>query len=154
LETSAFEIISFEGALPLRFGMSPDEVIQVVGPPRSSGPGWKKMLNYNYYSPDLNLNVGFGGEGQTADHFGFGRGSTVFFEGLDLFGDPAAWRAVVERSRDCHEWVGFIICCDLGIQFSGFHDQDESQLAVVAFPRGTQEKHRTKFRPYQLHRDT
>lgn len=148
-----FEIISFEGALPLRFGMSPDEVTKIVGPPRSSGPGWKDILTYHYYSPGLDLNVGFGGDGQTADHFGFGRGSTVYFRGLNLFGDPVAWREVVDRSCDCHELVGFLVCCDLGIQLSGFHDHDESQLAVVVFPHGAREKSRARFKRYELNRN-
>jgi hypothetical protein len=145
-----FEIVSFVGALPLRFGMSPADVTQIMGAPHTSGAGWKDVLVYEYYSPGLNLSVGFGGDGQTANHFGIGRGSTVYFQGRDLFGDPAAWRAIVEHSHDCHEWVGFVVCCDLGIQLSGFHDHDESQLAVVAFPRGARDNNRAHFKPFNL----
>lgn len=145
-----FEIVSFVGALPLKFGMTPEDVAAVLGAPDTSGPNWMKVLCYNYYSPGLEICVGFGGEGETADHFGIGRLSTVRYQGLDFFGDPTAWRALVRQNSDCQTWVGFILLCDLGIQLSGFHDNDPSQLAVVAFPRGAKEKHRSKFKPFFL----
>lgn len=142
-----FEIISFEGALPLKFGMLPDEVAGILGPPRVAAPNWQGILCYGYDAPDVN--VGFGGEGQSANHFGFTRGSKVLFQGLDLFGDPMAWRAVVARSHDCHEYLGTVTCCDLGLEMSGFHEDDPSQLSVVVFPQGAREKYRSRFKPFE-----
>jgi hypothetical protein len=99
------------------------------------------------------LSVGFGGEGKTADHFGFGpHGSTVRFQGLDFFADPPAWRTLLNRSSDYHLWVGFLIFCDLGIMLDGFNETYNIE-SVVAFPQGAMEKHRAKFKPFELHRD-
>jgi hypothetical protein len=146
-----FEIISFEGALPLRFGMLPDEVASILGPPQSATPNWQGILSYDYDAP--NLSVGFGGEGQSANHFGFGpHSSTVRFQGLDLFGDPSAWRTLLHRSSDYHLWVGFLIFCDLGVMLDGFNETYNVE-AVVAFPKDAMEKHRTKFKAFELNRN-
>lgn len=92
-------------------------------------------LSYSYFQKDLNLNVGFDGPEQRADHFGFGRGSTVCYRGIDFFHDRSAWCKLVEWSSDYHQHVGFLVFCDLGIALTGFHDDDEDDLAVTVFPR-------------------
>lgn len=145
-----FEIESFVGALPLRFGMNPDEVVSVIGEPETRGLHFLGGLNFSYYAPGLALNVGFDKDSGLATHFGFGRLSSVSFKGLDVFGDPVAWKSIVRMSSDCHEWVGLVILCDLGIQLSGFHDDDVSQLGIVTFPQGRYDHHRHKFKPFRL----
>jgi hypothetical protein len=145
-----FQIESFIGALPLRFGKSQDEVVNAIGAPRTNSTNYLGGATFNYYSPGLDLNVGFDKDTGFATHFGFGRLSSVRFGQLDVFGDPTCWKSIVGMSSDCHEWVGFIICCDLGIQLSGFHDDDESQLAISMFPEGDYERHRAKFKPFSL----
>ena len=147
---SDFEIVSFVGALPLRFGMSTEHVVDVLGPPDHAGPGWKGILSYNYNSRGLDCSVGFGGEAKTANHLGFGpHGSTIRFQDLDLFSDQSAWRTLLSRSSDHHLWVGFLIFCDLGIMLDGFNETYHVE-AVVAFPQGAMEKHRAKFTSFEL----
>ena len=148
-----FEIICFEGALPLRFGMSPEEVASIIGQPRVASPNWQGVLSWSYDSPTLSLNIGFGGDVQTANHFGFGRGSIVRHRGLDFFADRSAWRRLIDLSCDLHECLGFLVFCDLGIALTGFHDDDEDDLAVVAFPRGEWEEFRGKFKQFQIPSD-
>ncbi|MEZ5300618.1 MAG: hypothetical protein R3F11_08160 [Verrucomicrobiales bacterium] len=104
----------------------------------------------SYYRPGCDVTVGFDKDTGVATHFGLGRFSSVYFQGLDVFGDDAAWRSIVGMSSDCHEWVGFVICCDLGIRLSGFHDDDHSQLAISMFPKGDYDRHRPKFKPFSL----
>lgn len=145
-----FEIHSFEGALPLRFGMSPAEVSAILGTPRVAAPNWQGTLRYSYDSPPLNLNIIFGGDGKTADHFGFGRLATVHFRGVDFFSDRSAWRSLLDYSSDYHVCSGLLVFCDLGIALSGFHDGYEDELAVTVFPRDAWEKFRSKFKPYKL----
>ena len=148
-----FEIHSFEGALPLRFGMSPSEVSSILGSPPVSAPNWQGTLTHDYVTPQLDLNVIFGGDGQTADHFGFGRGASVRFRGLDFFSDRSAWRRLLTLSSDYHECSGMLVFCDIGIALGGFHDDYEDELAVTVFPRGAWEEFRPKFKPYEISRN-
>ena len=148
-----FEIQSFEGALPLRFGMSPADVSGILGSPNTAAPNWKRVLCYHYNPPPLDVTVGFGGDDQTADHFGFGRHALVCFRGLDFFCDRSAWRNLLDQSSDYHECLGFLVFCDLGIALTGFHDDYEDELAVTAFPRDAWEKFRPKFKPFELTRN-
>jgi hypothetical protein len=145
-----FEIESFVGALPLRFGMSPDEVVSVIGEPRTRSTHLLGGLNLDYYAPGLDVSVGFDKESGLAAHFGFGRLSSIRFKGFEVFDDPTAWQSIVRMSSDCHKWVGLLILCDLGIQLSGFHDNDPNQLGIVAFPQGRYDHQRHKFKPFNL----
>lgn len=131
--------------------MSPDEVVAIVGKPRVASPNWQGTLCYSYFEPSVDLNVGFGGSGQTADHFGFGRGSSVRFRDVDFFNDRPSWRRLLEWSSDYHERLGFLVFCDLGIALTGFHDDYEDDLAVTVFPKGAWEKDRLKFKPFVPH---
>jgi hypothetical protein len=148
MSQSVFDLQSFAGALPLRFGMSPDEVRDILGHDCTESKNFLGGVSLIYYRPGCDANVGFDKVSGLATHFGFGRLSSVRFRGLDVFGDSTAWQSIVRMSVDCHEWVGFIICCDLGLQLSGFHDDDISQLAISVFPEGDYERHRSKFKPY------
>lgn len=144
-----FEIHPFEGALPLRFGMSPTEVSSILGPPGLADTNWQGTLTHSYSSPSLDMNVHFGGEGQTVDHFGFGRGAAVRFHGLDFFADRSAWKSLLNQSSDYHQCSGFLVFCDLGIALSGFHDDYQDELAVTVFPHGAWEEFRSDFEPYE-----
>ena len=145
-----FQIESFVGALPLRFGMTPNEVIGTIGAPDHQGLNYFGNLTLHYHSKRLDLNIGFDKSSGLATHFGFGKRSSVTYRDHDFFGDPQAWRRVVHLSSDCHEWVGIIILADLGITLSGFHDSDSSQLAVCVFREGDYDPDRSKFKPFIL----
>ncbi len=150
MSQSVFDLQSFVGALPLRFGMTPDQVRGILGQDCTESKNFLGGVSLSYYRPGCDASVGFDKLSGLATHFGFGRLSSVRFRGLDVFGDSTAWQSIVRMSGDCHEWVGFIICCDLGLKLSGFHDEDISQLAISVFPEGDYERHRPKFTPYTL----
>ena len=145
-----FDIQSFEGALPLRFGMSPADIARILGPTCAAASDAEGALCYRYDSPPLNLTIRFGGEGETADSFSFGRGSKVCFCGVDFFSKPSAWRDLPGLSSDCHECMGSLVFCDFGISLTGFHDGDEAEQVVTVFPRDAWEGFRPKFKPIEL----
>jgi hypothetical protein len=145
-----FDLQSFVGALPLRFGMTPDEVRGILGQDCTESKHFLGGVCLSYYRPGCDVSAGFDKDSGLASHFGLGRLSAVRFRGLDVFGDETAWQSIVRMSSDSHEWVGFIICCDLGLQLSGFHDDDISQLAISVFPEGDYDSHRPKFKPFTL----
>jgi hypothetical protein len=140
-----FEIHSFEGALPLRFGMSPEEIESALGAPRVRSRNRKKHLRLSYDTFD----VGFTPDDGSANHFGFGRGSSVTFRGIAFFTDPTAWRGLLSISSDVALCYGVLVFSDLGISLGGFHDGYDDELAVTAFPRGAFEHLRSSFTPYE-----
>lgn len=150
MEPTHFDIETFEGALPLRFGMSTTEVAERLGPPWRADLNWQKTLTWNYFESKLNLCIGFSGPAGTIDHLGFGRQSLVRFREQDLFGDRTAWRQLVEWSNDRHLWVGILLLCDLGIAVTGLHDNSRDELSVSAFLRGKYDLDRAKFKRYEL----
>jgi hypothetical protein len=145
-----FELQSFVGALPLRFGMTSEDVKAVLGEDGKVSTNFLGGMSLNYYRTGADICIGFDKDSGLATHFGLGKLSTVRFRGLDVFGDATAWQSIVRMSSDCHEWVGFVHCCDLGLSLSGFHDGDTSQLGICVYPEGRYDKHRPKFKPFAL----
>ena len=62
--------------------------------------------------------------------------ANVLFEDKPLFQDPSVWRAVVAADGNAKECLGFIVLQQSGLTLTGFHDNDDAQLAVTAFERG------------------
>jgi hypothetical protein len=146
---AAFEIVTFVGALPLKFGMRIDEVSAVLGNPDSKHDR-KGVVQWNFHRGDASgVNVRFGGTEGTLDHIGFGKYAHVHFAGINFFEDLDAWKALLKQSQDYHLTYGFLVFCDLGIALTGFHDGDMNQLAVTAFPRGAWERSRPRFEPFR-----
>ena len=145
-----FQIESFVGAHPLKLGMTEEQIVSIIGPPKTRGPNYFGHLSLSYFEPGLDVNVGIDKDSGLITHLGFGKLCSVWYGDLDLFGDPEAWKQLVRLSADCNEWVGFLLLCDLGIQLSGFHDNDSSQLAVCVFPKGAYDDNRDGFRPFVL----
>lgn len=139
-----FEIHSFEGALPLRFGMSQKEIVAAVGPPHFRDRDGSMDL---YFSYDAFI-VSFTSDDLYADHFCFRRGAAVTFRHLDFFGDRSAWRTLLPLSADYHEWGDFLVFCDLGVALKGFHGGGDDNPSVIAFPRGAWDKFRPGFKAF------
>jgi hypothetical protein len=145
-----FELQPFIGAFPLEFGMAVDDVKTALGIDCIESADFLGGMCLNYNRPGFAITIGFDKDSKLATHFGLGRPSIVHFRGLDVFGDTTAWQSIVRMSSDCHEYVGFIICCDLGLQLSGFHDGDDSQLGISMFLQGRYDHHRPRFNPFSL----
>jgi hypothetical protein len=143
--TNDFEIVSYIGAKPLLFGMTEGQVEQLFGRPRNLTVNLlgEKNAQYEYfsirYSPTDNKLV----------EISFSKTAKLMFNGLDIFGDPKAFQTLLSEDANPYECVGFIILLDLGIALTGFHDDDESQLAVTVFTRGKWDRLKEKFRKFQ-----
>jgi hypothetical protein len=140
-----FSIQSHEGALPLRFGMTEAGIISVLGAPQKKNKNWKGTLCLYYPF----LTIGLGGAGNTADHFGFTKGAAVSYQDISFFSDLSAWKRLQDQDKEIVECVGFLVFLGLGIALSGFHDDYQDELAVVAFARGGYDKLRGHFKPWK-----
>tara|TARA_R110000824_G_scaffold112460_2_gene261658 strand:+ start:838 stop:1293 length:456 start_codon:yes stop_codon:yes gene_type:complete len=60
----------------------------------------------------------------------------VSLQGVDVFGDPKAFRELCALDGNPKECMGFIVLLKLGVTMTGFHDGDEAQKAITAFEKG------------------
>lgn len=113
-----------------KFGASYDEIVEVLGQPRSTE---KNRLGETI--------VRYDESGATISSSGvievyFLPDADVWLSGIDVFGDPEAFQILCALDGDPKETVGIIILLKLGVTMTGFHDGDASQLAVTAFEKG------------------
>ena len=82
---SDFEVIPYVGAGPLRFGMTPQEVIALLGEPEVVAPTWDKRLAHGY--PGLRL---FYSHQNTLAECGFEPPLKLMVGGVDATNDKLA----------------------------------------------------------------
>jgi hypothetical protein len=77
------------------------------------------------------------------------RGARLAYEDHDdLFERPHLIEFLMRFDPTPQEAMGFLVFLNLGITVTGFHDEDESQKAIVAFRRGRMDEFRSMFHPY------
>lgn len=144
MNNTLFTIESYVGALPVRFGMQPDEVEAVLGEPQRKSRNFRKEMTYDYE----NVNVGFDMSNSVA-HIGFVPGANVAYDGQPLFSQDVFHR-LVRLDSEAKEVVGFVVLLKLGIAFTGFHDGDESQKAVSVFVEGAYDELSWKMKDFVM----
>ncbi len=138
LRDHEFDILPYTGALPIRIGMSAEDVHSLLGIPERISTLWDKSgCSHSWTDPDLN--IGFTNN-NTVNHVGFVPNSVS----VSLNG-TAIWKAnscvdpnpvLLQYDAYPRECVGFLVYLDLGITTTGFHDDDPSQHALCVFGRG------------------
>lgn len=110
-----FDLISYLGASPLRFGMSPMQVTSLVGPPmlvrttRSGRRDERREVLAVFYRPEADV----------VDEIEFFEDAKVFFGDLDVFEDQArSWKELLLADGEPFESLGTIVLLNLGITFS------------------------------------
>jgi hypothetical protein len=141
-----FTIEPYVGAIPIRFGMKPDEVEAQIGPPISILPSHFG----NRIEERANVNVGYSVADDTLCEAVFSPGSILFFQGIDLFSDPDPILLLLRFDPSPYEWVGMIHFLKLGIRFSGYHDHDEAQKAIGIVREGYWDEFVDDFVPYSV----
>ena len=131
-----FDIRPHVGALPVIFGMHRDEVHRLLGPPETSSPLWDKSGFSESYLRGV-YNVGYDNDWK-ANHFGVGPGGIALsidaqpIWSPDEQPDPNPTLLALDPAPVTT--VGFWIYLRLGVTTTGYHDGDESQRAITAFP--------------------
>jgi hypothetical protein len=142
----SFEIVSYVGAKPLLFEMTQSQVEAPIGPPEMMSITILGNQNASYES----LNLGYSKQDRKLVHIGFSPTAEVTVFGMNPFTQKNAFRDLVRLDSCPYEYIGFIILLDLGITFTGFHDNDPSQLAVTAFARGHCDDERSKYKKFKI----
>jgi hypothetical protein len=129
-----FTIEPFVGALPLRFGMRPEEVAAIVGPP--SGIYLSSFEDQCEERSTLSMDLAYHRETGKLNELVFAPGSILYFNGQNLFDVSNVIDFLRQSDSDPKIAVGMVFFLKLGIRLSGFHDGDESQKAVGVTPKG------------------
>ena len=130
--TSEFEIAPLVGVGPIAFGMTPEEVEQVLGPPALSTTNGEGEREERRDELTVRYGVDSGGVVEVA----FGPESRVSIEGIAILQARDPVDEVVSRSKDVVECLGFLVSLDLGLTLTGYHDNDLEQRALTVFAPG------------------
>jgi hypothetical protein len=135
-QTKALTVMPWEGILPVRLGMSPQEVAAALGvaPQRKTyikcGEKWAFMIG-----PTQTVFVGF--RDAKAVEIEVSPGSVpVLFNGVDLFtpnGEQEAWHALLSAQGDPRtSGYGTVIFDRLGIA-TGYPEEEPGDRSLVVF---------------------
>jgi hypothetical protein len=144
--TRRFDIHPLKGPLPIRFGMSESDIEAVLGPPLGKSKNRRGEPDWDYGE----FAIRFAKDGTGVDEVSFLPAAYVMFDRLDLFNDAGAFNDVIKRSKEVYECVGFIVLPELGVTFTGFHDNNESDKAISVFRKGRWDHLRSECRPFSL----
>jgi hypothetical protein len=138
----SFDIHPFVGALPIRFGLQRTAVIELLGQPEASHAVWDKSGTIDYWEAS-SINVGYNQE-TVVNHVGFRPAKVI----LTVQGSPL-WNGndivdpnpeLLRRDPNPVEFLGILVFLLLGVTTTGFHDDDENQLALTVFPHGARDE--------------
>ena len=145
------EIHPYVGAGKLRFGMTRDEVEEILGKPNDveidSEEEVREFRNENglqtvYSEKDKRLvEIGFSSNIETLT---FNNTALFTNEPLDVF------RILLAADKQPYELLGFVVLLNLGITLTGFHDEATDERAVTVFTRGRWDSMKEKIKPFSL----
>jgi len=145
------EIHPYVGAGKLQFGMTRDEVEEILGKPDDveidSEEEVRELRNENglqtvYSRKDKRLvEIGFSSNIQILT---FNNTALFTNEPLDVF------RILLAADEQPYELLGFIVLLNLGITLTGFHDEATDERAVTVFTRGRWDSMKEKLKPFSL----
>jgi hypothetical protein len=128
----------YVGVGQLTFGMTPDEVAAVLGPPHDSEL-IADMGEIREQREQAALQAVYSADNKRLLELGFSPPiAGLEFEGVQLFAVPSddALRRIIQRDPAPLTDVGFVVFFEFGITMTGFHDGDEAQKAVTVFEKG------------------
>ncbi len=133
-----WDIQPYVGVGQLKFGMTPDEVAAVLGPPDGSRFN-ADMQEIRERRRESALQAVYSANDKRLVELGFSSPiSELRFDGVQLFSAKSdeALRHVIQHDGDPFVTHGFIVFLGLGITMTGFDDDDEAQKAVTVFEKG------------------
>lgn len=139
-----FKIVPYRSVGAIRFGFSLSEVNEETGAPISVTRNNEGELDYQYDEFSIRLSA----KDEKVVEVGLVPPAVVRLDGIEIFRSPSAFEQLIARDGAPYEFYGFIVLLNLGITLTGFHDDDESQIAVTAFERGRWDELRSELRPF------
>jgi hypothetical protein len=138
------EVLPLVGVGPVRFGMSPAEVAAVLGGAsrtRTTSLGEAEEVRDG-------ITVRYDKATHGVVEIAIDTGISLTLGATPILEGDAPIAALLQRSRDVVECLGFLLFLDLGIAVTGFHDGDEEQRAVTLFAAGRWDGERADFTPF------
>ena len=133
-----FVINPYVGALPLSFGMSPEEIEGVLNknPIHHRAPGACGGARDDYEFVSINYDK----NGKAAEFcFAPVKGLVLSIDNQILIGPNAISNPgnyFRELDPNPEEKLGFLVFKNIGINTAGYHDNDKSQRAINIFQKG------------------
>jgi len=149
--SEVFEIDPYAGVGKLKFGMSPDEVAQSLGPPDDVDIDAEGEIRE--YRNDNGLQTVYSTNDKRLVEVGFSSNiSTLVFKKTALFTNKPldVLRLLSAADKQPYELLGFIVLLNLGITLTGFHDKAADERAVTAFARGRWDSMQERLKPFKL----
>lgn len=141
----SFAIVPFEGAGFLRFGTSPAEVRRILGRPVTSNVS-RNGEPYDWY--DF-LTATYDRETGMLCEIALSPESDVRFQGVDVFRDPNALKALAANDSQPVTDLGFVVFPRLGIVLADFLSDQRSDRVVIVHGRGRWTD-LDRFRPFDV----
>jgi hypothetical protein len=148
--SSELLIKPFQGVNSIKFGMSPEEVANILGASDTVSENhlkqrieFRSFANFAYSSEEPRILC----------HIGFGRQmSRVIFDNINFFEDDSnsVLRRLIIKDSAPMLYLGFLVFIKLGISLTGFHDQDISQKALSLFEEGAWDKRSSRMKEFHL----
>lgn len=127
-----FDIKPYIGVGPLTFGMSPQEVADLIGPPervlRNRKGGREEYRE--------GIKVTYSPSAEEATDFVLFPPATARYKGLDLLSHPDPLSVLVADDQSPREGMGITVFLDLGVTATGLNEHDSSDKTITAFARG------------------
>ncbi|MEZ6142713.1 MAG: hypothetical protein R3B84_19295 [Zavarzinella sp.] len=120
-----FTFVPFIGSLPLQFGMTPDEVTALIGPPirTFSDPFGNRSESRSGYSLGYDANSGLLTEAV------FSKGD-LYFQGVNLLSIADLIDYLRKFDDSPQSAVGVIFFLKLGLSLTGFYVGEEDQKSI------------------------
>lgn len=128
----------------VNFGSSEAEVIAVFGEPddRLINRVQEIELRYKLFT------VRFDNPLQCFREFTLLPGCPASINGLEIEWTPSFLGKIQDLDSDLMEVAGFVVSLKLGVSFSGFHDDDDSQRAIHVFRKGGWDRFKARMKPF------
>ncbi len=137
------EIIPYQSVGRIEFGMTADDIIDVLGEPHGTTRNrlGETVLDHGLTRITVDDRVGAVEVALLPD-------AHPTLNGVDIFGSSAALNRLLLMDGAPMETLGFLVFLNLGITVTGLHDGDKSQRAATAFASGRWDRFRSELKPY------
>jgi hypothetical protein len=138
--------IPYVEVFPLKFGMSKDEAMAIMGWPDSRIITRNGELDLRYHTCSLR----FSKDIEQLVEIGFFPSADILVDGINLFREPDYYRVLIDKDAGVLEYVGVLFFPYYGITLTGFHDSNASERTITAFVRGRMDHLIEKFQPFRI----
>lgn len=139
------ELITYQKVNGVPFGSREAAVIAAFGQPNARRVNHEGETELHYSTHIARFEAGSG----LFREFTLLPGCEARVNEIEVKWDPAFLAVVQASDSQLVEALGFILSLKLGLAFSGFHDDDESQRAIHAFREGDWDVFRNRMKPFR-----